>query len=194
MLDFYCVWQLNSRRHHLIDCNCNLHNFLVPQLCTAIINRTSSDRIYLQPNRDYLVLDLFCISKKLSDFHSMRHHLIEYNCNLLNFSVPQLDTKVADGTSADRVDLQLGVRRVVWWGTAIGTKGTSTAVAPSPWSWLVVIILCDLIGLHRWKFSMEWQEWNYPHCQSKDICKQPQNNANNRNWWWLQCLVMKFSS
>ena len=61
------------------------------------------------------MLNLLCISHKteLSDFHSMRHHLIEYNCNLLNLSVPQLDAQVADGTPAHRVDLQLGVRRVV---------------------------------------------------------------------------------
>ena len=68
-----------------------------------------------EPKEYHLGLNILCVSHKteLSDFHSMRHHLIEYNCNFLNLSVPQLDAQVADGTPADRVDLQLGVCRVV---------------------------------------------------------------------------------
>ena len=80
----------------------------------------------------------------------MRHHLIEYNCDLLNFRVPPLDGQVANGTSADGVDLQFGVCRVARRRTRIGTKGSSAAAAPSPWSWLVVVILlADLVGLQE---------------------------------------------
>ena len=84
--------------------------------------------------------------------------MVEYNCNLLNLGVPPLDGQVANGTSTDRVDLQLGVRRVARRRTPIGTKESSAATAPSSWPWLVpVILLRDLVGLYGWdKNGEKW--------------------------------------
>ena len=96
-------------------------------------------------NIDFNLACFLCfISLGALDFHSMRHHLIENNCNLFNLRVPQLDPEVTNWTPTDRIYLQLCVRWEAGRRSFVGSKRRSAA---SPLSRLVVILLGDLVSL-----------------------------------------------
>ena len=67
-----CSGILQLTLDHLIDYNCNLCKFGIPQLSRAVGNRTSTDKIDLlvrfKGRLDCFVHDLFCISRIMFRF------------------------------------------------------------------------------------------------------------------------------